>query len=427
MPFKIIRNDITKTKADAIVNTANPRPVIGGGTDTAIYNAAGRTELLKERKRIGVIERGEAVATPAFRLPARYIIHTVGPVWRGGEKGEEKLLEACYANSLNLAWDLGCESIAFPMISTGIYGFPKDLALQIILSVVSGFLADHDMMIYLVVFEKRAVRLSERLFEKIESRIDDRYVEEKLREEYKADYSNLSGNLPRPSAGRLESFRSGRAKSSKSEYKDSMRRPASSYSLRDDDYPPEPYAGVSEYPDSDTSYGESSDLDMSYSDASETFVSYKYAPDSYDSYSDDPDLDVSYKYTSVSKPAKRTLEDVMKQSDETFSQMLLRLIREKGFTNAQVYKKANQDKKLFSKIKKNINYQPSKKTAMAFALGLELNYDEAKDLLARAGYAFSPSSNFDKAIRFFIETKEYNIYEIEIILYDLGLETLCNY
>lgn len=107
--------------------------------------------------------------------------------------------------------------------------------------------------------------------------------------------------------------------------------------------------------------------------------------------------------------------------------MLLRLIREKGMTNAQVYKKANQDKKLFSKLKNDIYYQPKKKTAMAFALALELNLDEAKDLLSRAGYTFSPSSHFDQAIQYFIENQEYNIYEIEIVLYDLGLESLCNY
>lgn len=338
MPFRIVRDDLTKIRADAIVNTANPEPVIGRGTDCAVYMTAGKEKLLKERQKIGYIYPGQAAVTSACDLPAKYIIHTVGPIWEGGTKGEEKILRSCYENCLRTAKRKRCESIAFPLIATGVYGFPKDLALQIVLGAVSRFLTREDMMIYLVVFDRTSVRLSEKLFENIESRIDDDYVCEKREIEYRVSSSGKA-NVSAPSAPQW----------------------------------------------------------------------------------------VSEQKKSSSPISLRRLNDLISRRDETFQQMLLRMISEKGMSNAEAYKKANQDKKLFSKIKKDVNYQPKKKTAMAFALALELNLDETKDLLARAGYAFSPSSDFDRVIQYCIETKEYNIFEVEVILYDLGLETLCNY
>ena len=378
MPFKIVRNDITKMHADAIVNTANPDPVVGGGTDSAIYSSAGEKRLLEERRKIGRIDRGQAAVTPAFDLNAKYIIHTVGPVWKGGTWGEEKLLRSCYENSLKLAKEYGCESIAFPLISTGVYGFPKDLALQIVVSVVSRFLTENDMMIYLVVFDKKAVRLSERLFEIIESQIDDSYVQIRHQEEHGRD---LEGR---------DTARSGMAgpeMSGRGMARTNMAGP------------------------------EMSGRDMSEPEVARTNMAEPCA--------NRPVRD-GFFGSSIGTVRKR-LSDLMKQKQETFQQMLLRLIREKGMTNAEAYTRANQDKKLFSKIKNNPDYQPKKKTALAFALALELSMDETKDLLARAGYALSPSSDFDRVISYCIETKEYNIYEIEIILYDLGLDTLCNY
>lgn len=121
MPFQIIRNDLTKVKADAIVNTANPKPVIGSGTDSAIYKAAGEKLLIAERKKIGDIAPGQAVNTDAFELEARYVVHTVGPEWIDGEHGERDILHDCYRNSLSLAASLKCKSIAFPLIATGVY------------------------------------------------------------------------------------------------------------------------------------------------------------------------------------------------------------------------------------------------------------------------------------------------------------------
>lgn len=184
MPFQIIRNDITKVSADAIVNTANPHAVIGSGTDSAIYQAAGADELLAERKKIGDIPVGKAAVTSAFRLKARYIIHTVGPAWEGGNHGELAALKSCYEESLKLAAELSCESIAFPLISTGVYGFPKDLALKAATSVIYDFLMDNDMMVFLVVFGRKAYDLSGKLFQDICSYIDDHYVSVQEEAEY---------------------------------------------------------------------------------------------------------------------------------------------------------------------------------------------------------------------------------------------------
>ena len=196
MPFQIIRNDITKVKADAIVNTANPMPIIGGGTDSAIYAAAGEKVLLAERKKIGDIARGEAVETPAFNLDAKYIIHTVGPVWEGGDKGEFDTLKSCYEKSLNLALKLKCKSIAFPLIATGVYGFPKDKALQIAMSVIQAFLLENSMKVILVVFDKKAFELSGNVVDNIREFVDANYVAEAQRREYIDSYEEPYGNLP---------------------------------------------------------------------------------------------------------------------------------------------------------------------------------------------------------------------------------------
>ena len=185
MPFQIIRNDITKVKADIIVNTANPQPMIGSGTDSAIYNAAGVDELLAERKKIGNIEPGEAVVTPAFGLSAKYIIHTVGPAWEDGNHGEKDILRSCYENSLKLAAELNAQSIAFPLIATGVYGFPKDAALDIALSAIGKFLLTHEMTVILVVFGRASFVLSEKLVGSIDAYLDEHQIQMLESEEYK--------------------------------------------------------------------------------------------------------------------------------------------------------------------------------------------------------------------------------------------------
>ena len=184
MPFQIIRNDITKVRADAIVNTANPQPMIGGGTDSAIYAAAGEKELLVERKKIGKIQPGQAMPTDAFKLQAKYIIHTVGPSWIDGQHGERAFLHSCYENSLNLAAKLQCESVAFPLIATGVYQFPKDEALQIALFEINKFLLSHEMEVILVVFDRKAFELSSKLSGSIREFIDENSVQNLGRQEY---------------------------------------------------------------------------------------------------------------------------------------------------------------------------------------------------------------------------------------------------
>lgn len=189
MPFQIIRNDITKVKADAVVNTANPHPQVGGGTDSAVYKAAGKEKLLAERKKIGDIRPGEAAVTPAFALHAKYIIHTVGPAWYGGEHGERDILQACYRNSLMKAAELACESIAFPLIATGVYGFPKDEALQIALAEINRFLLQQDMLVILVVFDQKSFVLSEKLISGIDAFLEEHEADVLADEEYGPAYA----------------------------------------------------------------------------------------------------------------------------------------------------------------------------------------------------------------------------------------------
>ncbi len=333
MPLEIIRNDITKVYADAIVNAANTSLLGGGGVDGAIHRAAG-PELLIECQTLGGCKVGEAKITKGYQLPAKYIIHTVGPVWRGGNENEEKLLADCYKNSLALAKEYKLESIAFPLISSGAFGYPKDKAFKTAMSIIGEFLLSNDMTVYLVVYDKASVILSEKLFLSIKQYIDDRYIEE-----HPGDRNN-----------RLE------LRSLKEEY---------------------PMAA---YP-----------MEASLLSSMESAV--------------------------PARKRKRSLEDMIKQMDETFSQRLLRLIDEKGMTDSETYKKANIDRKLFSKIRNDINYKPSKPTAIAFAIALRLNLDETQDLLHKAGYALSHSSKFDIIIQYFINEGNYNIFEINEALF----------
>lgn len=329
MPFEIVRNDITNMRVDAIVNTANPRAVIGLGVDSAIHEKAG-PQLLAARQEIGHIDMGCAAITPAFQLAAKYVIHTVGPVWDGGSYGEEDLLRSCYDNSLRLAVEHGCQSIAFPLISTGNYGFPKDKALQIAISAFSQFLMEHEMQIYLVVFDHTAYKLSEKLFQSVASYIDQHYVDAWQMATYAAE-------APRINRRRREI------------------------------------------------------------DRCETMAMRECAP-------------------CASKAM--SLEDMLKQADAGFTETLLKLIDQTGKKDSEIYKKANISKQHFSKIRNNPNYKPTKPTAIALALALELDLEATKDLIGRAGYALTNSSKFDLIIRYFIEQGNYNVVEINMALYE---------
>ncbi len=316
MPFEIIRNDITKVHADAIVNAANASLLGGGGVDGAIHYAAG-PELLNECRTLGGCETGQAKITKGYKLHAKYIIHTVGPVWHGGKNNEESLLADCYINSLILAKKYNLKSIAFPLISSGSYGYPKDKALKTAVSAIGDFLLSNEMTVYLVVYDKSSFVLSERLLSSITQYIDDKYTED------------------------------------------------------------HPYRRREIY----------------------------------------EEIVINYVDASIKKTCKRSLNDVVKNMDETFSQMLLRLIDEKGKTDSEIYKKANIDRRLFSKIRTDKDYKPRKTTAIAFAIALELSLDETKDLLQKAGFALSHSSKFDIIIEYFIEEENYNIFEINEALF----------
>ena len=337
MPFEIVRNDITNMHVDAIVNTANPRPVIGAGTDSRIHEVAG-VELLVARCRIGSIEAGHAAITPAFRLNAKYVIHTVGPVWIDGDHDEEMLLRSCYENSLQLALDHKCESIAFPLISTGTYGFPKDKALQIAISAFSSFLLNHEMQIYLVVFDRTAFQLSEKLFQKVASYIDQNYVDAHEMAKYGVGSQRGSYRMRR---GRAEELRE--CSMALEELKPCAPK-AASKSL--------------------------------------------------------------------------SLEDMLKQTDAGFAERLLELIDKTGKKDSEIYNRANVSRQHFSKIRNNPDYRPTKPTALAFAVALELDLEQTKDLLGRAGYALTNSSKFDVIVRFFIESGNYNMMDINTALFE---------
>ena len=340
MPFEIIRNDITNMHVDAIVNSANPRPVIGLGTDSSIHEKAG-PELLAARQKIGSIPVGRAAITPAFRLSAKYVIHTVGPVWDGGSYGEEALLRSCYEQSLKLALAYACKSIAFPLIATNNYGFPKDKALQIAVSVFGEFLMEQEMMIYLVVFDRDAYRLSEKLFHSIASYIDDHYVATWKEAVYGAE----------------KDFRQQQARRCR-------------------------------------------DLNL----YRERSVQETCAP--------------------MAMPVAASLPDFLKQADAGFTETLLKLIDKTGKKDSEIYKKANLSKQHFSKIRNNPDYKPTKQTAIALALALELNLEATKDLIGRAGYALSNSSKFDLIIRYFIEQSNYNVLQINMALYEFDQSLL---
>ena len=358
MPFQIIRNDITKVKADAIVNTANPKPVIGSGTDTAIYKAAGEKLLLTERKKIGDIAPGQAVSTDAFHLDAKYVIHTVGPAWIDGDHGERNILHSCYRNSLEKAASLGCKSIAFPLIATGVYGFPKDEALQIALSEINKFLLSNDMKVILVVFDRKAFELTGKLVGDIEEYIDEHYAGELRKAEYGGKYGNRR---------RMEEER----------YLESTMILGNVDGAFEEDEPEEV----------------EDEAPVIYADSAG--VSF-------------PDV------------AGKSLDEVLDNAEDTFQQRLFKLIDESGMDDVTVYKKANIDRKVFSRIRCKEDYKPKKKTAVAFAIALQLDMPTMLDLLSRAEIAFSPSNKFDLIITYFITNKVYDIYEINAALFKYG-------
>ena len=353
MPLQIIRNDITKVRADAIVNTANPMVAVGAGVDQTIYEAAGWDELFEQRTAIGPMEPGQAAATDAFALDAKYIIHTVGPAWQGGNHGEREAVASCYRESLRIADELGCESVAFPLIATGTYRFPKDEALNIAVSEISSFLFTHDLTVYMVVYDPESFVLSGKAFADIKSYIEEKDVMDVGTPAFGSSYAAASRK--RPLAARKK--------------------------IREKEF-------ISE----------------------EAFI-----PD--EMFSVDMDADMPDSLLCDLEPKEQIK---LPRCEETFQELLFRHIDRKGMEDPEVYKKANLDRKLFSKIRSNKNYMPSKKTALALAVALELNMDETLDLLRRAGLTLSPSIRFDLIVSYCIEHKIYNIFDINMYLFVFG-------
>lgn len=317
MPFTIVRNDITRMHVDAVVNAANTELLMGGGVCGAIFHAAGERELQEACDKLSPIHTGEAVITPGFNLPSKYVIHAAGPVYHAWSKEESrKLLTQTYQNILMLAREHGCTSIAFPLISSGIYGYPKDEAFRIATKTIESFLSEYDMDVYLVLFDRLSFLVSKDLKQDVQSYIDEHYVEEHYDE--------------RRSLLRVE------------------------------------VRAMAAMP-----------MEASHDD----------------------------------------LSSLMDDLDEPFNVTLLRLIDEKGKTDVEVYKKANIDRKLFSKIRTGKGYMPGKRTILALAIALELSLSETDDLLKRAGYALSHSQKGDVIVEYFIIHGNYDIYEINEVLF----------
>ena len=400
MPLSIIRNDITKVSADAIVNTANPHAAIGAGTDQAIYSAAGMKQLLAEREKIGDIRPGSAAYTPAFALDAKYIIHTVGPAWRGGGYQERETVASCYKNSLAMAAELGCESVAFPLISTGTYGFPKDEALRIAVDEISSFLFDHDMTVYLVVYDKESFVITGRAFAGVKSYIAEHEVK---RSNFVSRY-NKSRRCAENDAGAAElNYSLGAPVSAILESRDACYGAALAE-------PEEAEAGF--------------DTDEAVLNAAEALFDADEAVLNVAEALFDADEALASAVQEPPSYRKLTIDDIIGMKEDTFQQVLFRIIDRKGMTDPEVYKRSNLDRKLFSKIRSDIDYSPSKKTVLALIIGLELNVDEATDLLNRAGYSFSPADLSDLTVRACIEQHMYNIHMINCYLFDLGQKTL---
>lgn len=375
MPIKIIRNDITKMPVDAIVNAANESLLGGGGVDGCIHRAAGK-RLLEECRTLHGCPTGSAKITKGYDLPSKYVIHAVGPRWRGGGHGERELLISCYRTSLELALQHQCETVAFPLISSGIYGYPKDQALRVAMDTISEFLFEHEMLVYLVIFDKASYQIGEKLFQDIAAYIDDQY--EKDHTDY--DRESLRMNMPVQ-----------------------MSMPAPMLS-------PMPASIPQSTPREDP--------------AAKKSLWRKRKKSTKEALKEQPCMEEPVSKRMELGPGELTprgtdpgLEELLCQIDESFSQMLLRKIDEKGMTDAQCYKKANIDRKLFSKIRSDIHYKPSKPTALAFAIALELPLDETKDLLMKAGFALSHSNRFDVIIEYFIAKGNYNIFEINEALF----------
>ncbi len=454
MPFRIVRNDITKMNTEAIVNTANDHPTVGTGCDSAVYRAAGYDELLAYRtENIGIVPEGEVFITPGFNLQAKYIIHAVSPLYMGGNEGEEEKVRSCYRKSLMLAKDKGIRSIAFPLISTGGFGYPGEEGIRIAADEINGFLLDNEMDIFLVVFDDRASCLGKRLYPGLEEYIDQNYVEEKHREEYEEVFCG-TGSVYNDSDGPVFQNRLAARRRQRAEEAMRQRAEEALHGVAADrdvgnvsrsvstgpglgatlaaltgsifkSRSPQPErkafkadAGMMSVMNSDRGQALEADDDLSSpvvfeaeqeSDLSSPVV-----------FETEQESDLSSPVDFETEHESRLNERISHISD-TFSQYLMYLIKDRKMENTDVYKRALVNKKIFSKIKNNPDYHPQKITALCLCVGAKLNLDESKDLLSRAGYALSPCDKMDIIFSYFIENGIYDMLELDIQLEEHGL------
>lgn len=413
MPLHIVRNDITQMQVDAIVNAANESLLGGGGVDGCIHRAAG-PQLLAECRTLGGCRVGQAKLTGGYRLPCRYVIHTVGPRWRGGAQGEPELLRACYRNALALAEARGCGTVAFPLISSGVFGYPKDKALQVAVETIGAFLAGHEMTVYLVIFDRRAYQIGEALYAEIAAYIDDQYVqahtdapaEQLRRAAAMAGDDTLSFAPCMPEEGDAAQVNEEEPEMLMllcPRAEEAAEKPSKAARRKE---PPAPAAAPSAFTASGSAQRKERPAPAAPSGSS--------APPAFA-----VPVPPESAAPAAAAPARQmqSLNEALQRLDESFSEMLLRKIDEAGITDAQCYKKANIDRKLFSKIRSDKQYRPSKPTALAFAIALELPLAETREMLEKAGFALSHSSKFDIIVEYFIRHGNYNVFEINEALF----------
>lgn len=335
MPLQIVRHDITKMRVDAIVNTTNEEMVGYSGVDLAVHTVAG-PELDKECERVAPLGLGMAKVTGAYNLPCKYVIHTSGPVWQGGLLGESILLKSCYIEALKLAYEKKCQSVAFPLISSGTYGYPKDQVLRFAIEVITEFLYEHEMMVYICVLDRTSYEFSQTLYAELSRVIaaddEDEFFSPTLSDAFvERECVAAAPKMMEPCVAEFSSVKG------------------------------------------------------------------------------------------------KTLHEYMKAMDKSFAYKLFDWIDARGMTDVECYKRANVDKKTFSKIKCNPQtYKPSKQTAVAFAIALRLDLEETQDLLASAGLTLSRSFVFDKIIRYFIQNEIYDIFVINEALFEFDQVLLGN-
>ncbi len=356
MPFSIVRNDITKVSADVIVNAANERLAPGGGVCGAIFSAAGFDQMSAACERIGHCPTGSAVSTPGFALPCRWVVHTVGPIWRGGGSGEESLLRSCYRSVFAEVERLGAASVALPLVSAGIFGYPARAALDVARQEAQAFLARRpDAVVLLVVFSADVVAACVRDGAELRSFIDDTYVAQSpfVGARDRAADLEVSQPLPAPDfAAPMAAMPVPAAVPSSSQPKGKRRKGAGLFRRG-----VQKGAGVDE------------------------------------------------------------LSERLANLDASFSQALLALIDARGLTDAEVYHRANLSRQLFSKIRSNADYRPTKPTAVALAMALGLTLPETRELLGRAGIALSRSSRFDVIVEFYISRGVYDVLLVNEALF----------